>query len=546
MKANIFQIACGSGTSSQNDAGFVALDDVAGDARWGGYRAIRNYFLSHSVNEDELYGFFASDFRDRTALRSEDVHAFIRDNPGQEVYVFSPAIRDSACYASVFEQNNALLPGFIDVASYCSKRMGLDVDLRTLVTDSRSTVDGYDIVAKPSFWQTWFALSEKLFELFETPDPQTRAQLAGFATDDMKGPLVRCIASLVLAFCPDIAVRAFDTSSMPWANRAFEPYAEQLTFLIQLKTDYVRTSDPSYLDNFRKLRDAILKICVSDRTDRAPAEPFTLSDLLYVCYTHVPLPFEYPSFVSPMYLGESQGEGKANLRDLAPEWEPYHPQLGSLAGCFALKNYIVKSGLKLRRIGICQYRKFISIGKIGGVPAENYRMMDVISPQTLGQTDLQAVMLPEGDDLLLGQYGLLSNGYLDQYNSVHPVEDLLRFTSEAIALGVLERGELLAFFNATAFVPGGIEMGVFPADFWLEAMSAIEVVVRACVTRYPEKREGYQSRSWAFCAERLGSYLLLKYLVGRYGADNWQKKFTGQLNLYSDEETAIYAGTGQR
>ena len=38
----------------------------------------------------------------------------------------------------------------------------------------------------------------------------------------------------------------------------------------------------------------------------------------------------------------------------------------------------------------------------------------------------------------------------------------------------------------------------------------------------------------------------MKYLVGRYGADNWQKKFTGQLNLYSDEETAVYAGTGQR
>lgn len=554
MKANIFQIALDAPARSRCDAAFIALGEPdAAEREWGEYHAIRDFFLNYSINDGELYGFVAADFNERTGLSAAHAHAFIADNAGYEVYSFSTAGQDGACYVNLFEQGNVAYPGFVDMASLCMKRLGLDVDLEALVMDARATVAGHTIVALPSFWRTWFALAEKLYEILENRDAELDAAFTTLAQHASPGTLKRALierlAALVLAMCPDIRVRAFDVSAMPWSNAAIEPYASQITFLNEIKTDYLKSNNPAYLANFFKLRGAILKACEGERLSYAEegfmsTRRLSTNDLLYACYTHVELPFDYPSFVTPIYLGQSQGDGKTNLRDLAPEWEPYHPQLGSLAGCFALKNYIVKNRLQFRRIGMCQYRKFVSTSKIGGVPAANYPVMDVIGKSTLANYDLAQIMLPGDDDLLIGQYGVVSEGYLGQYNVAHHIEDLLRFVSEAVELGVLGRQEVVPFFGATIFIPGGIEMGVFPGAFWVEAMTAIERVVLACVKRYPAPREGYQTRQWAFCVERLGSYLLLKYIAGRYGTIDTNAAFIGQLNLFNSDESALYVGSG--
>ncbi|MEK1904332.1 MAG: hypothetical protein AAAB13_01000, partial [Pseudomonas sp.] len=64
-------------------------------------------------------------------------------------------------------------------------------------------------------------------------------------------------------------------------------------------------------------------------------------NLFYACLTHVPLEMDFPEYVTPIYMGEAQAPGRLNLRDLAPEWEPYHPVLGATAGAFALKNLLL-------------------------------------------------------------------------------------------------------------------------------------------------------------------------------------------------------------
>ncbi|WP_297354553.1 hypothetical protein [Paraburkholderia sp.] len=551
MKANIFQIPLDESARSGCDAGFVALAETnATYAEWGEYPAIRNFFQNYTSIGDELYGFFAADFKQQTGLSAEQVYAFIADNPGYEVYSFSSAGQDGACHVNVFEQANVAYPGFVELASLCLKRIGIDLNLEDLVMDARSTVVGPTIVAHPSFWQTWFPLTEKLHEILDDRDAELDAAFTAVAQqvvpDTLKRALVDRFAALVLALCPDIAVRGFDVLTMPWSNAAMRPYANQITFLNELKSGYVKSNNRADLTSFFKLRGAILKACEGERLSCA-ADGFmttaqlSVQDLLYVCYTHVELPFEYPSFVMPIYLGQSQREGRTNLRDLAPEWEPYHPQLGSLAGCFALKNYIVRNGLQLRRVAMCQYRKFVSTSKIGGVPAPNYSVMDVIGKHILTSTHLAKVMLPGNDDLLIGQYYALEGGCLSQYCAAHPVEDLLRFVSEAIELGVLGQHEIAAFFDTERFVPGGIEMGVFPAAFWVEAITTIERVVLACVKHDPTTREGYQARRWAFCVERLGSHLLLKYIAERYGTIDDNAAFIGQLNLYNSDESTVYA-----
>ncbi len=556
MKASIFQIALDEPSRSRRDAGFTALDEmVGGDAHWGEYGAIRHFFGNQSIDDDNLYGFFASDFRDRTGLSADQVHAFLRDHPDHEVYTFAPSARDGACYLNVFEQGDATQRGLIELAGFCLKQIGLDVDIREQVMDARSMVDGHYIVARRSFWEIWFPLTEKLYEILEGRDAQRDAALDDLLKHDASGSLKRALvermAALVLAMCPDMASRAFDASSMPWSDPRQEPYAKQIAALNEIKSGYVRTGSATYLGTFQSLRGAVLKACegappnepkqvVATTTARLNAT----DDLMYVCFTHVPLPFEYPPFVSTLYLGQAQGAGKFNLRDLAPEWEPYHPQLGSLAGCFAMKNYIVKNGLTLKRIGMCQYRKFVSKAKIGGTPAPNYPLMDVVGPQTLEEYSLADIMLNGNEDFLIGQYGFLEEGYLGQYNKAHHIEDLLRFVSEAVELGVLGRGEVNQFFTSTLFMAGGIELGVFPAAFWLEAITSIERVVLACIKRYPRPRAGYQARVWAFCVERLGSFLLLKYIAAKFGKFDGHAKFVGQLNVYSNDGSGLYVANG--
>lgn len=268
--------------------------------------------------------------------------------------------------------------------------------------------------------------------------------------------------------------------------------------------------------------------------------------LAYGCLTHVPLAVDFPAFVEVIRLGEAQAEGALNLRDLAPEWEPYHPILGGLAGTFAMKNHVLRNHSGATRVGLCQYRKFVSNRRLSRAVAPSYKAMDVVSAQALSSTLLAEVMRPDADWLLARPF-LLPNrrkhsDYLEQYSRVHHAQDLLRFTAEAVEQQLLDKAEAASFFAEEWMLPGGIELGVFPADFWIRTITSIESVVRACVQRFSVVREGYDSRAWAFCTERLGSYLVLRHLrtlartegrlFGLWPIPNpWSRRFVGHLNL---------------
>jgi len=277
--------------------------------------------------------------------------------------------------------------------------------------------------------------------------------------------------------------------------------------------------------------------------------------LVYGCLTHVPLTTDFPSFVEPILLGDAQKEGALNLRDLAPEWEPYHPILGGLAGTFAMKNHVLRHHSDAKQVGLCQYRKFVSNRRISRAVAPSYKSMDLVSRRGLSRDLLAEVMLPRSDWLLARPF-MISNwrkhsDTLEQYGRVHYPQDLLRFTAEAVEQQLLDRREAVRFLGEELMLPGGIELGVFPADFWVRSVTAIENVVRACVQRYDVVRDGYDARAWAFCVERLGSYLVLRQLRALPGVElrlfrlrwagpnHWSRRFGGRLNLLTDD-TADY------
>jgi hypothetical protein len=275
--------------------------------------------------------------------------------------------------------------------------------------------------------------------------------------------------------------------------------------------------------------------------------------LVYGCVTHVQPWLEPPPWVTTLHLGVAQGPGRLNLAELAPEWEPYHPVLGGTAGSFALRRYLIERRPDATRVGICQYRKFVSRHRISRVRDPKYREMDVV-PLAALRGDAYARHLDPGDRSFVvsaprrfTRVFWYRRGYLKEYARDHHVDDLLRFVAEAVAQGVLGNREVERFFAEDVIVPGGIELGVYPADFWIEGIGKIEDVVRACVRRYPDQREGYQKRSWSFCAERLGSWLLLRrlradaatgWLTRVSPAANqraWTHRAAGQLNVIAPE-----------
>jgi hypothetical protein len=261
----------------------------------------------------------------------------------------------------------------------------------------------------------------------------------------------------------------------------------------------------------------------------------------YACITHVPLLVEYPPFVKTIYLGEAQAPGRLNLRDLAPRWVPYHDMIGGLIGSFALRNYILAHQPETRQVGICHYRKFVTRYRIGQSGPDDHSVMDVITRHGVMESALADCMLPEDDKFLLVKPAHLTcNGaiqsYLAGYTNAHHVEDLLRFIAVAVELGVLDMHEVIPLFAETFFMVGGVELGVFPADFWLPTIGRLEEVTWACVNQHLTRREGAgQARLWGYCMERLSSFLLLKQLRTLGGEAALSGGHFGHLTLITED-----------
>lgn len=232
--------------------------------------------------------------------------------------------------------------------------------------------------------------------------------------------------------------------------------------------------------------------------------------------------------------------------------------LGGTAGTFAVKNWVLRQHPEVTAIGMCQYRKFVSHQRLSRVKAKSYPAMDVVPAADLPLARLEQAMLPGPEPFLVSR--LLSlrkeKGYLGQFGRVHHAQDLLRFAAEAVEQGVIDSREAHAFMDEKDLIPGGIELGWFPAAFWLSNTTAIENVLRACIRRYPVERSGYQVRAWAFCAERLGSFLLLRHFRAQPGQavgdgkferllpSHWSRRFVGRLNIVTDAGPANYVPGG--
>lgn len=507
------------------------------------------------TREGVLYGFLAPEFFEQTGLAYADVTRFVLQDSSRDVYTLSPFVEREATALNAVMTDENLKNGVDVVMQEFLAQIGLDLQLSSWVTPSDYMAPVQYLVAGPVFWRTWFDLTDKVMEIANDSTSVLAEKLnTPVGNTTVKWQLADALASVVMSLDKALQLVRYDPVSMPTVARL--PLRERINWLKLdgLKKAWYLTEVPSYLQQYKRMRSTLTGVdagqpihqSVCSGLQMRAASGWQQPDLLYVCTSHVPLPVAMPPQVATFYLATAQAEGPLNTETYAPEWLAHNRSVAGMIGLFAIRNYILAHHPDISRIGICSYRKFVSRHRITGVTAEDNWMMDVVTQTDRQVTSLETMMDPGDVPFLVGKpCGFVVEGkpagYLQHYAYAHHAEDLLRVTATALELGVFSREDASAFLEEREFYIAGIELGVFPADFWLRAVGQIESVLRECVKQHPNHREGYQRRSWAFCAERLSSYMIAKYLRTHYVDP---ASCYGQLNLLSKENETLYTYGG--
>jgi hypothetical protein len=210
----IYQIDYGDPKGSVE--GFPLLDNSANErSDWFEYWPIRRFLLTESLAEDAYYGFVSPKFAQKTNLSPALVCDFISmDRSGADVFLFSPSIHRWAYFWNVFQHGDACHPGLLPIAAQFFKRIGKPTNLRELVTHSGNEVSSNYIVAKPCFWRAWLVITERLFQIAESPiDPlgaalRQRTSYGKRRDVQMKVFILERIATWMLAYNSQFTVRA--------------------------------------------------------------------------------------------------------------------------------------------------------------------------------------------------------------------------------------------------------------------------------------------------------------------------------------------------
>lgn len=546
MYINLFQLEPdGISTLSaiSEDAGWVVLRPLAGEGQdWHEYDIIRHYFMHHPVEDDALYGFLLPNFFKETHLSETEITHFIMQYPNQDAYVFPAHIESAVCYWNVFEQGERIAPGLQQIAQTLLQEWDIDVSLATLAMPLNRTAHQYYLIARPAIWRQWLKLADRVMHIVHQPDHAlSAALLEQVSVQGTKMPLYRLVIerllSLVLSQDQSIRSTAYDVYVMPCLDKTFLPYMTYVSSLDTLKKAYQVSRQQKHYDNFLSLRKIIADRHLHKQlalSQRATVTPF-------ICLTEQEVAITYPILVKPLYIGDvpKKQEGDLTLKELAPEWEKWYPALGELVGLIAYKNYIVNYFPTAKRIGLCQPQKFIA-------KSPKNQAIDVVSlsPHLLSTHAytpdvLKEMMLPEHVDLLVGEpvsfmHHQGKRTYLEDFGQMYCVEDLLRFTDIAVDFGILDPSDKVLFLQETSFYRSSCQLGIFPTEFWIQTISAVESLVRKCLLQLPASDSTYQRSAWTMCAQYLMSYLLHQYIVMHYPDESSRMQCYGQCILVTD------------
>jgi lipopolysaccharide biosynthesis protein len=233
MKNNIFQIFHSEDARAALDDGFIPLDNTGQRLDWFDYWPVRRYLLQNPVDPEAGYGFFSTQFGEKTGLNAHQVAQFVADvSKDADVIAFTPGFADVAYFRSVYEQIGRIHPdaaaAIRGVVSLMAPGQDSDMLLDTLVMCATQTVFANYLVAKPAFWQAWLGYCEMVFQLAERGEGelgQLLNTLVPLGTHQVSAKVfvIEAMASLMIGLSPSRwRVRQFNSIQLPASERTDE------------------------------------------------------------------------------------------------------------------------------------------------------------------------------------------------------------------------------------------------------------------------------------------------------------------------------------
>lgn len=257
----LYQIAYSEQSRSEIEPGYLVLDNLGNERPdWYEYWPIRRFLQSETLDEDTFYGFFSPKFGKKTQLTYQQVTDFIRQHAAQtDVFLFSPQPDMGAFFLNVFEQGEVFDPGLIKSYETLLKQISFELDLRSLVMDSRQIVFSNYFVARPAFWRDWLVVNELLFNICEGPEIPLKHALTQPTTypgaAQRKVFLMERAASLLLAVKPQWRTQAANPFTMGWSMSRFREHPIDAYISDALKIAWREQKFPEYLKAFSEIRD---------------------------------------------------------------------------------------------------------------------------------------------------------------------------------------------------------------------------------------------------------------------------------------------------
>lgn len=270
-----------------------------------------------------------------------------------------------------------------------------------------------------------------------------------------------------------------------------------------------------------------------------------LSRIHKFCITHRHLMLNPTKDSVVVKLGDDNlnfGEYKMlDVNKTFPEIGFYHNMYCGSAGVFAILNTIESNEDVYKnneRISVYQYKKFVSINKLG-IKSTNYSGMRIVSKEDASLIDLNDIYDGVGECWVIPQEIQFIKNIYHQYAVAHDVVDLLRYTAIAIETGVISDLESVDLFESQGIISGGAEFGIYPVCLFKNVIGKLRLVSYEFANKYrPYSIIKSSARCIAFCNERLGSFLIQKAIRNNeYGvADSYK---IGCMNNITDCGTYV-------
>lgn len=261
----LFQICYTEETLQSIPSGFGVLDNLSNERPdWREFWPMRNYLMSHALEDNVFYGFFSPRFSYKTGLDFEKINEFTRQHgTDNDVLIFSPFWDLSSLFLNPFEQGDFFHPGLMACSQQFIQSVGKDLRLPELVMHSDSTAFCNYFIAKKKFWLHWLELGEKLFQSAEDqgmPLAQALNQNTIYGHDFLPKKIFiqERLVNILLAG-PEFKAKSWGMFGLPCSVTPLNQYKSQAVTANALKLAYSQTGDVLYLSEFRQLRDKVWK-----------------------------------------------------------------------------------------------------------------------------------------------------------------------------------------------------------------------------------------------------------------------------------------------